>query len=44
LVSEGKLQPVVDSSYPLEKIADAFGALEQGRAKGKIVVTMDGRG
>jgi NADPH:quinone reductase-like Zn-dependent oxidoreductase len=44
LVTEGQLKAVVDSSYPLEKIADAFAALEQGRAKGKIVVTMDTRG
>ncbi|MEV8148316.1 NADP-dependent oxidoreductase [Arthrobacter sp. NPDC080073] len=44
LVSEEKLKPVVDSSYPLEKIGDAFAALEQGRAKGKIVVTMHTHG
>ena len=43
LVTEGRLKPVLDSTYPLEKIADAFAALEQGRAKGKIVVTMDSR-
>ncbi|MEZ2391413.1 NADP-dependent oxidoreductase [bacterium RCC_150] len=44
LVSEGTLKPVVDSSYPLEKIDEAFLALEQGHAKGKIVVTMDTHG
>jgi NADPH:quinone reductase-like Zn-dependent oxidoreductase len=40
LVDEGTLRPVIDSTYPFDRIADAFAALEQGRAKGKIVVTM----
>lgn len=40
LVEQGKIRPVVDSTYPLERISDAFAALEEGRAKGKIVVTM----
>lgn len=40
LVDTGQLQPVVDSSYPFARIADAFAALEQGHAKGKIVVTL----
>jgi len=40
LVDEGALQPVVDSEYPFGSIADAFAALERGRAKGKIVVTL----
>lgn len=40
LVDEGALQPVVDSEYPFASIADAFAALEQGHAKGKIVVTL----
>jgi alcohol dehydrogenase len=40
LVDEGALQPVVDSEYPFGGIADAFAALENGRAKGKIVVIL----
>ena len=40
LVDEGALQPVVDSEYPFGSIAEAFAALEQGHAKGKIVVTL----
>ena len=40
LVDAGQLQPVVDSSYPFARIAEAFAALEQGHAKGKIVVTL----
>lgn len=40
LVDQGKVRPVVDSTYPLARISDAFAALETGRAKGKIIVTM----
>jgi alcohol dehydrogenase len=40
LVDAGRLQPVVDSTYPFARIGEAFAALEQGRAKGKIVVTL----
>lgn len=40
LVEDGQLEPIVDSIFPFERIAEAFAALEQGRAKGKIVVTL----
>ncbi|HEX7812669.1 MAG TPA: NAD(P)-dependent alcohol dehydrogenase [Burkholderiales bacterium] len=33
-----KLKPVVDSVFPLEKAADAFRHMEQGRHFGKIVI------
>lgn len=39
LVDAGQLQPVMDSTYPFARIAEAFAALERGHAKGKIVVT-----
>jgi alcohol dehydrogenase len=38
LVDTGRLRPVVDRVFPFEEIADAFGYLEQGHAKGKVVV------
>lgn len=38
LVDAGRLRPVVDRVFPFEEIADAFGYLEQGHAKGKVVV------
>ena len=41
LVEDGQLEPIVDSVFPFERIAEAFAALEQGRAKGKIVVTLE---
>jgi alcohol dehydrogenase len=38
LVDEGQLKPVIDRVFPFEQIADAFAYLEQGHAKGKVVV------
>jgi NADPH:quinone reductase-like Zn-dependent oxidoreductase len=35
-----KLKPVVDSTFPLEKAADAFRHLEQGKHFGKIVIAL----
>ncbi|WP_427135516.1 NADP-dependent oxidoreductase [Pseudarthrobacter sp. S9] len=40
LVDGGQLEPILDSTFPFERIAEAFAALERGRAKGKIVVTL----
>lgn len=39
LVAAGRLSPVVDRVLPLERAADAFGALEAGELFGKIVLT-----
>jgi NADPH:quinone reductase len=36
----GKLTVPVDSTYPLERVADAYAAFAQGGKVGKIVVTM----
>jgi len=40
LVDGGQLKPVTDRVFPFERIADAFAYLEQGRAKGKVVVQL----
>lgn len=37
-VSMHKLKPVIDSVYPLEKAADAFRHMEQGKHFGKVVI------
>lgn len=42
LAREGKLTSVIDRRYPLEKAAEAIEYLEQGRARGKVVVTVAG--
>lgn len=41
LVEQSRLRPIIDKTYPFENIAEAFAYLEQGHAKGKIVVEMD---
>ena len=38
----GKVIPVIDSCYPLNKTAEAFRYYGGGRVKGKIIITVDG--
>jgi NADPH:quinone reductase-like Zn-dependent oxidoreductase len=40
LIEDGKLVPSVDRSYPLEEAADAMRLLEEGRVRGKVVITV----
>jgi len=40
LLEAGKLKPVIDKCFPLEKTADAFRYFGEGRFKGKIVITL----
>jgi NADPH:quinone reductase-like Zn-dependent oxidoreductase len=40
LMAEGKLTPVVEKTYPITQTADALRYLEQGHARGKIVITL----
>lgn len=41
LVEQARLEPIIDRVFAFDDIRDAFAYLETGRAKGKIVVTMD---
>ena len=40
LIEDGTIRPVVDRSFPFEKLNDAFAYIETGRAKGKVVVSL----
>lgn len=40
LIEAGKVVPIIDRSYPLSRITDAFRYLEEGHAQGKVVITV----
>jgi NADPH:quinone reductase-like Zn-dependent oxidoreductase len=44
LYDAGILRPVLDRTFPFDETLDAMAYVEQGRAKGKIVVTMPSSG
>jgi NADPH:quinone reductase-like Zn-dependent oxidoreductase len=38
LIDAGKLHPVIDRTYPLDRTAAALAYIERGHARGKVVV------
>ena len=40
LLEEGKIVPVIDRRYPLAETAEALRYLENGHAKGKVIITV----
>lgn len=44
LVGNGKVVPVIDGIYPLSEVPQAIRHLEDGHARGKIVITVAGPG
>ncbi len=40
LLVAGKVTPVIDRSYPLSDAPEAIRYLEQGHARGKVVITI----
>ena len=40
LYDAGALHPVLDRTFPFDQTLDAMADVEEGRAKGKVVVTM----
>jgi NADPH:quinone reductase-like Zn-dependent oxidoreductase len=42
LIEDGKLSPVIDRTYPLERTAEAIAYQQEGHARGKVVVVVSG--
>ncbi|HWC10413.1 MAG TPA: NAD(P)-dependent alcohol dehydrogenase [Acidimicrobiales bacterium] len=40
LVEAGKVTPVIDRTYPLSEVPEAIRHLEEGRTRGKVVITV----
>ena len=41
MMQSGKLKPVIDRTYKLGEVPDAIRYLEQGHARGKVVITVE---
>ncbi len=39
LIEAGKVTPVIDRTYPLSEVPEAIRYLEEGHARGKVVIT-----
>jgi NADPH:quinone reductase-like Zn-dependent oxidoreductase len=42
LIEAGTLTPVIDKAYPLSETPEAIRYLENGHARGKVVITVPG--
>lgn len=40
LIQSGKLKPVIDKTYPFNQLPEAMRYLEEGHARGKVIVTV----
>jgi NADPH:quinone reductase-like Zn-dependent oxidoreductase len=40
LTEAGKITPVIDRTYPLSEVPETIRYLEEGRAQGKVVITV----
>jgi NADPH:quinone reductase-like Zn-dependent oxidoreductase len=40
MIDAGKVRPVVDRTYPLDEVAEALRFVEDGHARGKVVIVM----
>jgi NADPH:quinone reductase-like Zn-dependent oxidoreductase len=40
LITSGKVTPVIDKTYPLSQAPDAIRYMQEGHARGKVVITI----
>jgi NADPH:quinone reductase-like Zn-dependent oxidoreductase len=40
LIADGKLKPVIDRRYSLDEVVDALRWVDEGHARGKVIITM----
>ena len=41
LIKSGKIQPVIDRTYQLSQVSKALWYLQEGHARGKVVLTVE---
>ncbi len=41
MMQSGKLKPVIDRTYKLSELPEAIRYLEEGHARGKVVITVE---
>jgi NADPH:quinone reductase-like Zn-dependent oxidoreductase len=44
LIESGEITPVIDRTYPLSEVPEAIRYLEEGHARGKVVICVSGEG
>ena len=41
MMQSGKLKPVIDKTYKLSEVPAAIAYVEEGHARGKVIITVD---
>ena len=41
LIADGKVKPVIDRRFPLSEVVEALRYVDEGHARGKVIITMD---
>jgi NADPH:quinone reductase-like Zn-dependent oxidoreductase len=42
MIVAGEIRPAIDRRFPLEQVIDALKWVDDGHAKGKVIITFDG--